>query len=80
MVVREILKMNTSKEVQAKLNDYYRPQETHNTVQEHHPDSLLSDPKKFEQLMKDVFCTSDGEGKRAHDAEDEENVKRAKVE
>ncbi|KAK5644034.1 hypothetical protein RI129_007879 [Pyrocoelia pectoralis] len=55
MVLREILKIDTSASTQTKLNDYH----TKTDVDESFPgtDSLLSDPAKYELFKQQIFAT-----------------------
>lgn len=58
MVLREILKMDTSCSSQTKLNDYHEKKQTVTEVKSEH--SLLDSPDKFALFKQIVFDDSEG--------------------
>nr|XP_022908215.1 pseudouridylate synthase 7 homolog [Onthophagus taurus] len=82
MVIREILKTDTSTTTHIKLNDYHKNTSEsvssgNLTIDGPAPDSLLSDPDKYEEFKRSIF--GDGDSKRKLEDETEDNNKKIKI-
>lgn len=94
MVLREILKSNTSTSSQAKLNKYHEGKQKMISVEQDERDdsindesdtgekrSLLSNPEKYEQFKNSIFKDILGPTKRKtdDDDDDESDAKKLKI-
>ncbi|KAJ8966701.1 hypothetical protein NQ314_003351 [Rhamnusium bicolor] len=88
MVLREILKVDTSSSAQARLNDYHESEKKKIVVSQTNENdktpemcgimqtsSLLLDPNKYAEFKDSVFKVSENSVKRKNDEEKDDNKK-----
>ncbi|KAF5296932.1 hypothetical protein FQR65_LT10083 [Abscondita terminalis] len=71
MVLREVLKTDTSTSHQATLNNYHKSTESDETPHIPETESLLDNPKKFEQFKKQMFDVPSSSTEK-HKSEDDD--------
>lgn len=72
MVLREILKTDTSASVHTQLNDYHKIEENkskNEKIDYVEESSLLSDPERFADFKKAIFATTENEKRKRDDVD-----------
>lgn len=87
MVLREILKTDTSSSEHTKLNKYHENDnkstqaKREDVVEFKQPTSLLSDPQKFAEFQNAIFASPSTEKRKKQDKDDDESdTKKLKTE